>query len=478
MPIKSRMKTKKKVPHTVIRDGNYTFRIAVPKHLWEKYQDPKTGKKRTQIWEALNTSDPDEALVKVGPLLEKWRRQFASETVPGDDISYPALQQTSASFAAPFAYQWSGDFLSASVAASIDMYSERFEAAAVLNKKPNARQVAALVGAVEPPALTFMQAFETFKRLSPEKVLGKNELDAKRFWRRYEKCAEDFIADMGDRDVLKLTRADAKEYRQKLKQRIIDGVYKSDAAKKKLDWLRIMLDVVFDEEHEGKENPFDNVKISGFDDDGVRKPFTLQEVLDIRAAREKSGMRAEAKAIIRIGECTGANARELALMQACDIHLDAPVPYISIRPNDLRHKVKRGGKRHRDIPLVADALDAMREFPEGFTVYHTEDGPDQINSAMSDFFKKTTPGKGFGSYRHTVQDWLRNSGCNDTMKDSIVGHKTKGHSMYYGAGYELENKREAIENALEYGRRKIAEHIAHNEKQKQQPDMTETKRAA
>ncbi|MCY1740393.1 DUF6538 domain-containing protein [Ensifer sp. SL37] len=469
------MKAKTKIRHTVIRDGIYYFRIAVPKHLWEKYRDPKTGKKRTQIWETLNTSDPDEALLKVGPLLQKWRRHFATETVPGDDISYPALQQTSEGFAAPFAYQWSGNFLTASVQDAISMYSERYEAAASLNNNPNTRQVAALVGAVEPPALTFMQAFAEFKRVSPEKVKGKTPLDTKRFWRRYEQYVEDFIADMGDRDVLKLTRSDVKEYRRKLKQRVIDNEYKSDNANKKLGWLRNILQVVFDEMYEGKENPFDNIKITGFDDDAVRPPFTLGEILTIRTALEKSGMRAEAKAIIRIGECTGANARELALMQACDIHLDAPVPYISIRPNGLRHKVKGGGKRHRDVPLVGDAFDAMRQFPQGFTVYHTEDGPDQINSAMSDFFKKTIPGKGFGSYRHTVQDWLRNSGCNDTMKDSIVGHKTKGHSMYYGAGYELENKKEAIENALEYGRRKIAEFVQHN--QKQQHDMTEAKAA-
>lgn len=476
MSTKYKMKAKKKVPYTVNRDGIYYFRIAVPKHLWEKYRDPKTGERRTQIWETLNTSDPDEALDKVVPLKKKWSDQFASETVPGDDISYPALQQTSASFAAPFTYQWSGNFLSADVRGSINMYSERAEASAGMNNNLNTRQVAALVGAVEPPALTFMEAFEKFKGYSAEKVKGKTELDTKLFWRRYENAIEDFVADMGDRDVLKLTRNDAKEYRQKVKQRVIDDVYKSDNANKKLSWLRIVLNKVFEEEHEGKENPFDNLKITGFDDDTVRPPFTLQEMVDIRAAREKSGMRAEAKAIIRIGECTGANARELALMQASDIHLDAPVPYISIRPNDLRHKVKRGGKRHRDVPLVGDALEAMREFPQGFTVYHSEDGPHQINSAMSDFFSKVTHGKGFSSYRHTIQDWLRNSGCNDTLKDSIVGHKSKGHTMYYGAGYELENKKEAIENALEYGRRKIAELDEHN--QKQQQKTTEPKRAA
>ncbi|MNE27602.1 hypothetical protein D3C80_1210190 [compost metagenome] len=52
-----------------------------------------------------------------------------------------------------------------------------------------------------------------------------------------------------------------------------------------------------------------------------------------------------------------------------------------------------------------------------------------------------------------MADWLRRSGANDTLKDSILGHtNTKSHSMHYGDGYDIENKKEALEKALQYAK--------------------------
>ncbi|AWI60367.1 DUF6538 domain-containing protein [Sinorhizobium fredii] len=427
------------------RNGTYYFLFTVPKD-----QIARFGGKR-QVRKSLGTKDRKQALIKLGPLIEQHMKLF--HTPDTNALTFDHVKEAAGYLG--FGYRPAQEFQAARIEERVEMLAPIFSALKLV-QQPNANEKAAIVGAVEVAALTFKQAFERFKELSPEKVKGKNPVEAKRFWRRYEKIVEDFTDAMGDRDVLKLTKNDAKEYRKILKQSVVDGGFKSDAAKKKLDWLGIVLDVVFDEDYEGKENPFRDVKISGFDDDAARPPFTEAELTTIRVAREKSGMRPEAKAIIRIGECTGANAKELALMQASDIHLDCEIPYISIRPNGLRNRVKRGGKRHRDIPLVGDALAAMQEYPQGFTVYHSPQGPDQINSAMSDFFRNVTPGKGFGSYRHTMADWLRRSGSNDTLKDSILGHTTKGHSMHYGAGYELENKKEALEKALEYAKQRMA----------------------
>lgn len=445
-----KMKVNKKVPYTVIRDGIYTFRIAVPKHLREKYRDPETGKPRTQIWETLDTRDPDEAISKVGPALSKWRRQFKSETIPADEISYPTLQQTAASFAAPFTYAYAGDFLSASIEHSIHMYNERYEAKNMMSNL-NKRQVAAIVGATETPALTFKDAFDRFKQICPDKVLGKDPLETNRFWRRYEEAIEDFAEEMGeDVDCLKIDNVLATEYRSKLVERLGEGEFKADAANKKMMWLKIILDEVFRVDHPGTHNPFKDLKNIKEDDAEKRPPFTEAEVKAIRGALETSGMSDEAKAVIRIGACTGTGAKELAWLTASDIHLDAPVPYISIGKNALRKKVKTGGDRHRNIPLVGDALEAMKAFPDGFTRFHHPRGPRQINRAMSEFFRKVTPGKGHYSFRHRMADLLKNSKCDLGVQASITGHKIKGHATYYGTEYDLQLKKDAIETALEY----------------------------
>ncbi|WP_455918637.1 DUF6538 domain-containing protein [Ensifer canadensis] len=470
MSTKFRKKVKNRVPHTVIRQGIYTFRIAVPKHLREKYRDPKTGKPRTQIWETLDTRDPDEALEKVGVLLRKWRRHFASETLPANDISYSTLQTTSASFAAPFAYQWCGEFLSATIKDLINMYNERYEAKNTMKKNLNTREVAAMVGAIEPPALLFKDAFEKFKKIYGHNVLTKNPTETKRFWRRYEEAVEDFVEEMGDIDVTKIDTVTASEYHMGLVERVGLGEFKADAANKKFMWLRIILDEVFRVHHTNLLNPFRFLKNIDNDDEGKRSPFSEAEIKIIFAALETADLPEEAKAVIKLGACTAAGTRELTWLTAADIHVDnVPIPYISIGKNSLRKKVKTGGDRHRDLPIVCPAaLEALRAFPEGFTSFHDDHGPQRMNWQMSKFFRKLIPGKGHYSFRHRLDDLLKNSKCDIGVKASISGHKLGGHVQYYGEGYSLSVKKQAIENALRHA------DTLNNEIN----DMTESKQAA
>lgn len=437
-----------KMKYVRLRNNIYYVVIPIPLH-----QRLRFGGKH-QIWKSLKTRDKTQAFIKAGPVIDHYTRLFDNDNQPDNtaDLSFELLKEIAARLG--IQYRPVNEIVSAPLQESVATMFERLQPLELI-KKPRQSEIAALAGVADVPEMTFRQAFVRFKELYRHKVKDKNPVETKRYWRRKEKAVDDFIEAMGEKDVLKLTKSDVKAYRRIVKDRLDNGEFKSDAANKKLDWLRIILDTVFEEEYEDKENPFKDVKkFTDYDDDEARPPFTIDEVNLVRKKRETSGMTEEAKALILIGECTGANARELVWMMSQDIHLDAPVPYIQIRPNELRDRVKKGGMRHRDIPLVGDALKAMQKFPNGFTRFHNDQGPTQINSAMSDFFSKTTPGKGFSSYRHTMADWLRNSGCNDTMKDSILGHRTKGHSMHYGAGYELENKKAALENALEYAKSK------------------------
>lgn len=59
-------------------------------------------------------------------------------------------------------------------------------------------------------------------------------------------------------------------------------------------------------------------------------------------------------------------------LAANDICLDAPVPYVSIRPREGREL--KTLTSIRDIPLVGIALDAARRHPEGFERYLNKTG--------------------------------------------------------------------------------------------------------
>ncbi|MDP9977929.1 DUF6538 domain-containing protein [Agrobacterium tumefaciens] len=428
------------------QNGYYYFCVNIPKRLLS----PTT---RRQIWRSLRTRDLAMAKKRVATHVAEILPLFDEGRLPDEaHIEYKRVKATAEKLAAK--YEPYKAVSEQTVDQLIERINEIVDVRAVI-PKPNVVQTAALVGAMETPPLSWAEAFEKFKALSSEKVKGKNELQAKRFWRRYEVKTEDYIAAMGNTDVLKITKNDVKKYRKILKEKIDTGEFLSNEANKKISWLGVILETVFDEEYEGKESPFAGIRISGYEDDGKRAPFTATEISAVTEGLKTSGARPEIKALIRVGMCTGANAKELALLTPVDIHLDAAIPYISIRPNELRGKVKRGGARHRDVPLVGDALAAMREYPNGFTIFHTDEGPTQVNCAMSDFFRRVTPGKGkgFGSFRHNMADWLRRSGANDTLKDSILGHtNTKSHSMHYGDGYDIENKKEALEKALQYAK--------------------------
>ncbi|RVM19918.1 DUF6538 domain-containing protein [Sinorhizobium meliloti] len=426
------------------RSGIFYFRIAVPLHL----RDTFGGK--AQIWESLKTRDPKEAQERAAPLTDKYKRLFRGDETPDTtNMTFDLFRELIERLGVPG--HSVAELQAAPVQDRVAMLSPSLEVRKTI-KRPTKAEIDVLGGAIEKPALTFRQAFAKFKQLMPDLVKGKDPKDTKRFWRRYEEAVEDFVEEMSDMDCLKIDIVKASEYRSNLAERLVEGEFKTDAANKKMMWLKIILDEVFKVYHPGTKNPFKELKKFKEDDKEKRPPFTKAEIKLVRERLRASGMSDEAKAICIIGECTGAGAKELAWMTSADIHLDANIPYISIVPNSLRKKVKTGGARHRQIPLVGDALEQMRKFPNGFERFHTPDGPQQINRAMSEFFRKTVPGKGHYSYRHTMDDWLKRSGCDLGIKTAITGHSLKGHAGYYGTDYDMIQKQEALTKALEYAK--------------------------
>ena len=430
-----------------LRNNTYYFLYNIPTH--------RRGGAQRQIWRSLNTSDPMQALVRMGPFIQEF---VLSEGLIGgemsQDVSYTEYLETAKKVKVP-PYE-AHDVERQSVQEAIAMIGPAIVARQLI-RTPSKAEVAAIGGAIEAPALTLKDAFSRFKALHPEKVFGLNPVDAKRKWRRYEEAVDDFCDQMGqDIDVLKLKNRDAFDYRAKLVQRVSDGEFKSDAANKKLGWLRIVIKAVFESDYPEQRNPFEKVKITHLDDDEKRQAFDETEVKNIRKELARSAMSDEAKTVALLGECTGAGAKELLLLLPDDICLDAPIPYIRIGENKLRAKVKGGGSRHREVPIVCpDALSALRNYPNGFEKFHDPQGPTRMNRALSDFFKKVVPGKGHYSYRHRLDDLLKASGCDLGLKTAISGHtmKGEGHEFYYGKGrgaYTLSDKKEALKKAIEH----------------------------
>ena len=91
-------------------------------------------------------------------------------------------------------------------------------------------------------------------------------------------------------------------------------------------------------------------------------------------------MNAEERAVVLIMINTGARPSEIINLREARIVLNSSIPHIQLRPDD---RVLKTEQSYRDIPLVGIALDAMRQFPDGFPRYR--DNGDNLSRAVNNY---------------------------------------------------------------------------------------------
>lgn len=428
--------------YIVERASGYHFRMVVP---------PKLRKKMgcREIWRSLKTKDRKTARFAAAPHYERWTRAFETGVLPDDtQITADLVQSVAAQRGVP--YLSDEDHLAAPIRTTVDMLLElkrQTEEVKVRNKA----ETAAFAGVLDIPKMTMMKALELYQELSPDKFMEYSD-DRERYkrWRPFVQAAKAFTEVMGDFDIFKLKPKDCFVFKNALVQQVADGKLKVESARKKIMWLRLIHTKVLESEApELLPCPWDRITIEAKGTSkGKRKPFTEDEIKLVRKTLEDSDASKQVIALNLISMNTGATCKELTHMDADDIFLDAPIPYISIRPNGHRNRVKGNGSRIRDIPLIGRALEEMRKFPNGFDEFRKNNGSEELSRLSNPIIKSAVDDRTFYSYRHTMADRLRRSGCNDSLKDALLGHTTKGMGMWYGEGYTLENKLEALKKAL------------------------------
>jgi integrase len=426
-----------KLKHILRRGEIYYFRRVVPSS-----HRSLLGKREVLI--SLKTRAVSEALLLSAPLIDKYDRLFR-----GDASSELALEAQDrvhiASRRIGIEYKPLDVRRDAPLENNLAEIAPRVAAFASFQKLPLA-ELQAIAGDI-PFRLPLSQALERYQELSRDKWLNLSQRERDKKWRPFEAAVNDFLQFYPNADALSIGRKDAYRYRAHLIDEIVADCIKADTANKKLMRLRMILEKVFEVDYHENQNPFRGVRIK--DDAGkrARPPFSEVEIDAIQKLLSTSSANDQLKAIIKIGMFTGATCKEICLLEEDDIVLDGDIPHIKIQPNDQRHKVKSGGARHREIPLVGEALEAMRQFPGGFPRYRRDNGGEVVSAAANKLIAVVTD-KTFYSFRHRIADLLRNSGAQDSLKDAIMGHTTKGMGMHYGAGFTLEKKREALETAF------------------------------
>lgn len=425
----------------VLRNKTYAFLYTVPR----EYRDRRGGPR--QIVKTLKTGNYEEAkkrakLARLACILKYESNDFDGTK----EIFIDIAKATANRFG--FEYNDPKAIANATEESFVEMMSPAVDAMES-TPKPNRAEIATLGSVVEVPGLPMSKVFPRWKQLSPEKVKLKNEVDARDFWRKYERFSEDFIKQMGDLDVLKMTETTLEEYRDTLVERVMNDEFKSENANRRMRGLRKMLQLVLKRDHKGVQNPFREIESIDIDDAGRREAHTEDEVRLLREkAAEDTHLSETAKALLLVTQNTGLGVKELAQMAPEDVVLTGDYPHLKIRPNQFRNYLKTK-EREREIPLVGQALEVMKtKFPNGFTEYTHPKGVRQLYSQFSRFFISTLPGKSFVCYRHRIAYLMRNSEHKDQWQNAVMGHADKGQTGYYGGSVWLKNMHKALTEAL------------------------------
>ncbi|WP_162939594.1 DUF6538 domain-containing protein [Neorhizobium sp. NCHU2750] len=440
--------TKAKPPKYVFLRGTtyYYIRNIAPQH-----RHRFSGKK--QIWQTLKTSDYGDAIRRADAITREHDAVMAG-IKPFTAISF--TEEIAEADRLQITHITASELRLQSIERSIQLIAERLPFTHLMGA-PAPITVAAILGESERDndALSIDQAFEKFMEITPDFLTDLNEYHGGQKIKSWKRTMADFKARVGDINLTAITETIADDYFLSVWKDVLDKEkdFGSSHANRQISRVRQVIKAVLKKFYHINFPFLDGKRVKLKNDDaGKRDAFTEADVKAIQTALATSGVNEEAKAIVQLSLITGCGPQELCWLTADDIFPDAKIPYIKIGPNALRSVVKKGGDRHRDLPIVTpEGIAILKKFPNGFPRFQVERGQAKLNKQLSPFFTKVTPGRALYSARHRFDDLVKIAGVDLGIKAALSGHSLGGHLHYYGKsgnGYTLKQKKEAIEKAL------------------------------
>lgn len=281
----------------------------------------------------------------------------------------------------------------------------------------------------------------------------KNEDQLRKWNNRNKACINNLITAIGgDKDIMLVDRADGQTFRKWWAQRILDEHMSNGGANKDIWGVGKMIRTIA--EANNLKDPASFAGLGFEKDDGQREAFEPEFVRDVICNPASfATMNSDAFDVTLVMVETGARPSEIVALDEHNIHLDAPVPYISVTEEGREVKTRAS---IRDVPLTGVALEAMRRNPKGFPRYFQN--ADAVSALVNKHLKKLQPNvneekgdtyKTMYGIRHCFKDRMRAALLPDSMMDAIMGHDEgteQGNKKKpkYGTVYKLETKLEAL----------------------------------
>lgn len=313
------------------------------------------------------------------------------------------------------------------------------------NLRPDAE---ALLGTVKRPTVTVSKAMEIYLcEIAPDEQKGMSAAQKKNYEKVKNRAVNNFIQVVGDKELQAVTRDEAVQFFNWWQGRVTgkgEGKPLSgNSANRDVGNMRKLFDAYFKRiGEEERENPFRNLNF--------RNPKSQQKDVppfpaawiqnNILAPGALASLNRQAALIILACIETGCRPSELCNITEEQIHLDAEVPYISIR--FLPERAIKTESSVREIPLIGVSYEAMRQAPAGFPRY--QDKETNFSATAMKAFRRAGlfPSENHCIYslRHSFENRMKEAGLDYELRCLLMGHAIKrpeygdGGSMKYRAG--------------------------------------------
>lgn len=299
----------------------------------------------------------------------------------------------------------------------------------------------AVLGIAKQPPITISRALEEYWSLTRDRVLGKTEVQQRRWRNPRIKAVKNFISVVGDIPIEDITADDMLDFRDWWIARVEGGKVKPASANKDFIHLSSVLKTVNQMKRLSLNIPTDGLALKA-GPQVHRLPFSEKWIRErLLAEGSLSGLNDQARCVVLTMVNTGARPSEITGLLPHLIDLEANIPHIKIRAEGRTVKTAYS---ERDIPLAGVSLEAMRECRSGFPRY-----PDAaaLSALVNQYLRANslaeTSRHTLYGLRHSFEDRLLAKNVPDRLAADLMGHKTVRER--YGAGASLAQKFQIVQ---------------------------------
>lgn len=411
------------------RGDFYQFCMRVPVHLHKHY-----GKSR--IRQSLNTKEEHQAMREGEKIARKYQAEFrvltdGAKAIPTDTTLAGRV----------LAEQYDLDtFIDHVIEPLRIAYAEGDEHIydeADPSDYLSAPQVEAWRSLVNANVVTLSNAFDLYVKTHQR---GKD----KSFVEKQQRDWNLLIGIVGDIEFNALSRAHARNVVEVLLQQ----KKKTTTVRRTLTSLSAITAAAIRELAIVRANPFEKLGIQGEGEDAKKSVVANQDQLRQIVSTMRADTSSVPALLILMQLEIGARIGELSGLAVEDVVLDHEIPHVVIQKQPWRTLKTKVSERR--VPLLGIALEAAKHavaLPRDakgkgndkgkglFQQYAHERGNDSASAAVNKRLKAW--GMTSHSFRHTMGDRLRETGCPEDVRNAIQGHTNGSAAEKYGKGHSL-----------------------------------------